>query len=155
MGSSLLGRGGSPRPNRLKSQQQQQQHRQQQSDFEGDQSSSLACCFFVDMNEKKKKTPSCKKLGDAFEAGKKKKMTIADKGNVKSASLPSINAEDSTFERAEGESTNDDQQSRPTTSTNDESVAKRGAKNDSAERSGATGATAWEIPSGKAKKKQQ
>merc|ERR1719376_1014203 len=91
--------------------------------------------------------PSCKKLGDAFEAGKKKKMTIAEKGNVKSASLPSINAEDSTYERAGGES------------TNDESVAKNGAKNDLAERSGATGATggatAWEIPSGKAKKKQQ
>merc|ERR1719376_876188 len=91
--------------------------------------------------------PSCKKLGDAFEAGKKKKMTIAEKGNVKSASLPSINAEDSTNERAGRES------------TYDETVAKRGAKNDSMERSGATGptggATAWEIPSGKAKKKQQ
>merc|ERR1712002_147455 len=119
--------------------QQQQQQQQQQPlfppvDFEGEPGNSLACCFFVDLNEKKK-TPSCKKIADAFGSGAKVQR-FKESGNVKSASLPSVYPD----EAAKNKTVKSD-------------AGKNTAPiNDAGANAGA--ATAWEIPSGKKRKQK-
>lgn len=100
------------------------------------------------MNEKKK-TTSCKKLGNPFENSNAIKTTtttttgrknIADMGNVKSASLPSVYTDDADEDKAV------------------KSGAKREALASSSSAASATGAaspTAWEIPASSGKKRKQ